>query len=572
MPSIVDYTSIDQESILKNLETYKNSLPNAQEIKDNLDSSAISTILQLMSGTATWLLYYLNINRQESYLSTAKESESIYRIARMFGYNMSRAISPKIQLKYNDVPTIVLKSGDILGTWNDKNLIYFGNSKVIEKGDLITVYIGTYKSKQGQIAQPIDSKVLLETLTAETQSYVDNSLIRFTIGNREYTITKDLEQYIIFNSLIDFTNSPEQTQIFIKDYELGYGLNSILDGTVYTIEWLENDGQETTLKEKDIQPISTFLVNDILSTGTDPESITNVKINSPFYYSTMRRAVTEKDYTYLCRNHSLVRDANCASDKGVSGIWNISLNSTSVFAGNNYSVSINAYNTYSVKATDNDTTESLLNRLASNMNAGGFVTAVVVGQTTLKITNLEAKMDLTIIGSSHFSPAIVITDNETPLCCSLYIYYIRSGQTRDEDTVIFTDDEKLTYGLYIREFKMTGLTIILIPATQVKYDIGLKLELHDPNIIKDNQTIIEYINKQVREIIESNYEFKIAETFNYYELIAKVAQIEITYNNQLIKPIKSIEPNQPKDYPVKDIVLADSEYLIVPNIDITFES
>lgn len=573
MAQIIKNESLDNSEILSNINSYIQTLPNAQDIKETLDNSAIQTINQLNAGTATWMLYYLNRNRLETYLSTATQDTSIYQISKMFGYNVSRAKAPSVQMKYNDIPTIVLTTGTILGKWNNLEIVYIGKSKVLEKGDTVTAYIGKYRTLESQINSTASNKLIVSLLQAQTLETVDNDNIRFTIKDTEYEISKDVEDYVVFGSLIDFTDSQNSTKIYIRDFEFNYGIKNIPDGTQYKIEFLETNGMENELKLKDIQASEGYICSDILSNGSDTESVRKIKENTPFYYSTLRRAVTQKDHTYLAKAHSLIEDANCVTEKGTVGEYEIGLTKSSITVGDKYTVGINSSTTYSVVALENETSSELLTRLIEQLNKGGWVDASLKNNTTIYIKNREARVDLSIVGSSHFKTVTEIVKQVKPPCCTATIYYIRSGQPRDEAEVSLTESEQLEYGLYIKQFKMTGLTIILVPATKIEYNVGLKVELHDPSIEIDGVSIIDIVRQQARDIVDNGYEFRIGKLFSYYEMIASIAQIEVTLDDgSKVKPIKSIEQNQATEYPVKDIQCDYNEYIAIPQIDIKFEN
>lgn len=571
MPSIISSTSISQEQIAKNLTDYKNSLPNAQEIKDDLNSSAISTITQLSAGVASWLLYYLNQTRKETYLSTALQEDSIYYIAKMFGYNMTRALCPQVKLIYNEIPTITLKCGDILGTYNDLDLVYFGKQRIIEKGDEIPVCIGKFKTVSRVIQKEV-SESIVQTLEAEELDYIDNDNIQFMVGNREVTVSRDVEEYIVLGSVIDFTINPKSLNIYIADFKYNYGLQDIADDSTYTINYLETSGQDLSIKMQTVSPNKEYIVSEVLTTGADPEKPQKIKENSPFYYSTLRRAVTLKEYTYLGKAHSLVEDVCAVEDKGTPLVFSVSLKASSVIEGQNYSIGLKNDIIYTIRATKDETVKSLLEAFTTSINNGGWATAEYdVDSRTITITNTDARNTLNPTVSSHFNTPKTIKEQVAPPCCTVYLYYIRSGQTRTGDILIMSDSEKLTYGKYIQSVKCTGTTIILIPATRIQYDIYLKVELHDYNMKINGQAITDYIKEQAEKIIRENFEFRIGQPFYYYEMVAAIAQIEVEYNNQIVTPIKSIEQNHNNMVsPAKDIELDGTQYIVVPTLNIKF--
>lgn len=569
---IVKYDSISQSQILENLEQYKNSLPNANDMKDNLDSSTTQFVMQMMSGVSAWLLYQLNMNRKETYLFDAVKDSSIYTISRVLGYNISRPLCPKVKVRYTGVPTLVLKCGDIIGSCNDYDVIYFGASKIIEKGDEITLDIGKYKESYGVIQDNIDVTGNTKKIAPTELKYIDDNQIRLTIKNREYHISKSVEDFVVFKTPVDFSIDEKSTNIYIRDIQYRYGLYEIPNGSEYKISFIETDGAIDGLGVSDISLEGEYLALEIETTGTAKESTSKIKENVPFYFSTMRRAVTTKDHTYLCKAHSLVQDALCVKEEGTKGQWKVVLKNLPIEPGEQISIGISLTNVYRVTAIENESRAELLKRLAKTITLANWATAKTIDdEEAIVITNNDARVKMNIIVSSNFEEPEILVNNVEPPCCTINVYYIRSGQSRSGEIQNFTDNEQIVYAEYIKTFKLTGLSVILMPATRIQYDITLKITLADSEVKIDDITIMEYVQKEARKILEKSYEYRISHKFNYYEFVAAVAQIEALVEGEVTYPVKSIEPVGSDENPIRDIQLSESEYLVVPNLEIKFE-
>lgn len=567
---IINRESISQQQILENINSFINTLPNANEIKDRLNTSTMSMITQLLAGVGSWQYYYFNVSRRETYLSTATKETSIYNIARMFGYNIRRAKAPGVMLQYDLVPTVVLNTGTVLGKYNDKDLVYFGEPRIIEKGDKIPVYCGSFKSVSGTVDLS-SKKYLYITVKAQTLKYIDDSLLRLTAKDRVYNLTKDVESYIVFKEPVDYSLAANETAIYVRDQEYNYGIEGLITGNTYKLEYLETDGYDPNMSLKGVEAETGYLPYEVITVGTTAESAEKIKSIAPLYYSTLRRAVTEKDYNYLSKSHSLIEDCKIYKENGVPGEWVISIQDDhSIITGESFTINIQDETAYLTKAIEGDTKDAILRRLSTVANRGGWVECSVK-ESKLYMKNKDTRVALDVVCSSQFNEVEEKTKQVNPPCCTLTLYYIRQGQTREGDIIIFTEQEKKEYAQFLTEFKMTGTTIILQPAVRIQYDISLIVTLHDPTIVTSTgKTILEYFIEKARQILRDTYEFKVQEKFNYYDYIALITQIEYDDGVKNIQIVKAIVPNQSDLYPLKDIELNYDEYLVVPNLNIKF--
>lgn len=559
---------MSQDQILANILSFVETLPNKNEIKDQLNSSTMSVIYQLLAGMGVFSQYKYNQMRRETYLSTATKSSSIQLISKQLGYNISRANAPAISMIYQAIPTIVLKSGDVIGKYKDSDIVYFGATRFIEKGDRVTAYLGDYQTKTGTV-QDINAELVVEVSPISKKS-VDNTLLSFTSKGSQYDISKDLERYVILRVVADFSNNSTSTSLYIRDTEFGYGLTDLSDGDTYEIAWIESDGYNPSLSISNINGASdVWLPYEVLSYGSDPELDSKVQRLAPFYYSTMRRAVTEQDYTYLCKAHSYIRDCYAQTESGTKGKWQmVAKTGASIVEGTSYQIQIQPNTAYRYQAKSGDTLDVVLDSIIKRCNEGGWISVTRTGQV-LTITATSAREDITPVGSTGiFGVATEITAHVVPPCCTIDIFYILSGQTRTGEVLSMTEYEQLQYAKYLETFKMAGKTMVLSPAKKVEKTISLKIGVKDRTLIDDSGvSVADYIKTKAREIVESNYEFQLNKEFNYAEMIASITKITMTKDFNEVQPITSCEANQG----VFNLEALPDTYYVFPDIEITFE-
>lgn len=572
MAQIIKYNSISQEQILANIQSFVQTLPNYNEIKDQLNSSTLMVIYQILAGVSTFNLYNYNKMRQETYLSTATMPSSIQHIAKQFGYNISRAGAPRVEMIYQGIPTIVLKSGDIVGTFKGYNLTYFGVTRFIEKGDKITAYLGDYQTKTGSVVGA-NPEVIIDVAPVSKKS-VDRDMITFSAKGVNYTVQKDIEKFIIYGMIADFSTDNHSTKLYVADSEFNYGVQDLVDGDNYEVAWIETDGYNPNISISSINGTDNlWLPNRVLSYGSDAESDEKIKKLTPFYYSTMRRAVTEQDYTYLTKNHSLIKDCYAQTESGTKGKWQIIVKqNAAVREGESYQIQLNAESIYKYQAQKGDSLDYVVKMVVRRMQEGGWVVAELVNNGGTNVINIEAistKEDFYPVGSSTiFNTTTEITKHIIAPCCTIDIFYIHANQTKEGEVLSLTEDEQLTLAKQIETFKMAGKTIVLAPATKVNKQIALKVKVKDRTLIDENGTgVAEYILQKAKEILARDYEFQLNVGFSYAEFIASVTKITMAKDFNEYQPIISCVAGQ-------DIFNLDAKadtYYVFDNVIISFE-
>lgn len=531
---------MSQDQILQNIISFVDTLPNANEIKDQLNSSTMMVIYQLLAGMGVFSLYKYNQMRRETYLSTATMSSSIQFIAKQLGYNISRANAPVIEMLYQGIPTLTIKSGDVIGNYNGANITYFGDTLFVEKGDKIKAYLGDYNTKQGTV-QAIDNELVID-ITPSIKKSVDNTLLAFTAKNTKYDISKVIENYIIYHSLVDFSIDSTSTRLYVKDEDFSYGTDNLTDGDNYEVSWIETDGYNPNITISSINGATKdWLPYSVVSYGSDSELDSKVQRLAPFYYSTMRRAVTEQDYTYLCKAHSYIRDCYAQTESGIKGKWQmIAKQGASISAGTVYQLQIQPNTSYRYTANEGDTLDDVLTAIITRANQGGWI-KIERSNLVLTISATSSREAITPVGTtSILNPATEITTHVVPPCCTIDIFYILSAQTRLGDILVMTEYEQLQYAKHLETFKMAGKTMVLSPAKRVDNTLKLKIDVSDRTLIDDNGVgVADYIIQKVREIVERDYEFQLNTAFNYAELIASITKITLTKDFNEYQPIIS---------------------------------
>ena len=125
--SQVDFQAYDFDSIRTALVEYiRTNFP--ENFNDYTESSEFIAILELLAFLSTSISFRMDVNTRENFLETAERRDSVFKLARMLGYNPKRNIPASGLMKVVSISTTE-PLADSLGnqinnrtvTWNDAN-------------------------------------------------------------------------------------------------------------------------------------------------------------------------------------------------------------------------------------------------------------------------------------------------------------------------------------------------------------------------------------------------------------------------------------------------------------------
>ena len=179
--SQVDFQAYDFDSIRSALVEYiRTNFP--ENFNDYIESSEFIAILELLAFLSTSISFRMDVNTRENFLETAERRDSVFKLARMLGYNPKRNLPASGLMKLSAVTTsepLVDSQGIQLANqkifWDDAN-----NPDSYEQ--FITVLNSAMSStnrftapvKSGKIAGINTEKYLLNTVIGSPASYSFN--------------------------------------------------------------------------------------------------------------------------------------------------------------------------------------------------------------------------------------------------------------------------------------------------------------------------------------------------------------------------------------------------------------
>ena len=556
--AIIDLKHIDYKTIQNDLYDYLKTRDDFAKIEKTLGSN-LDMFLSVISGYATYNSYKYKRMREETYLDTAKLDTSIFHLAKTFGFNIKRPFAPMIEIVYNDIPTIELSPGQILGNYGNYDIVYLGKLRVIEKGDKIPVYIGNVNFID---YTPVNNVEYIDIKPNLLQAIHNELWILYDKGFD--LITKSLEDYLVYKVPADFSNTNYSTTALLYDLDNYFGNVDLKDQNI-KIYYLETNGEiDIDINAVDID--KRFYPSKILTKGGRGHTVEEIRKQVPFYFQSLRRMVTAKDHKYILESIEFLKSVSVERDNGLPKIYKISLKDTCLV--NNVlpydrTFKVNIYNKiHTVNLTQGMTEDEIVLAIKNNIENNRNINVNIDSQNNLIVSTIDGKLiDEFFIDFIDCDFTIeVIDEGKRPLCCTINIYYIK--QDTIDDPILLTDYELQIISDKIYPFKMVGTKLLFIPAQPIKKDLSIKIRLTDYKYFEE--TKLEILN------IVKSYELQLDKDFLYGEFLSRVANIKLydTEEMKYINPITYIEPNQT----MFDITIDNKYYLKFENVDVTIAS
>lgn len=557
--NIIDNKSTSFKDIEDNIHDYLSSLENWEDIQDALPGSNLTIITNMLAGYASYLSYKNKMMREETYLTTAKLSTSVYNIAKVFGYTINRHSAPSMDIRYDGFDTLTIKSGDVFGKYNDYEVIYFGVNDIIEHGEVINVQVGKYVART-ETAELINNICELELLPDFLVS-IDNQNMHIKVNDIEKDISKLIEDYIVYNKIVEYSHDIFSTKLMIADNTNKYGTPISKNDTI-DIEYIETDGYDELLTVRNVVIIENWTPIEITHQGSQGDSLEKIKNLAPLYYSTMRRMVTEEDHRYIIEAHPYIKSAFAEREKGISYETIITMDPSGLNDDGVYSFNLGSfYYNYTSISGGADTLADVIENLYTKVKRNNTLT-ISFNDTQLIIKSNDARNDnipkfIYESQTQSFAKNEFQVENIKPQCCTVNVWYIKHDTVTDPITLTYHEQDLLSD--YLADFKLVGMRILMAPASVIYKDINIKIKLSE-NIFYDE------VKTKFLQIL-NNYELKLNTKFSYGDLLAEVANISIINDGTLLYPVISIIPNQE----IFDISAYKDQYIKFNNIELVNE-
>ena len=298
-------------------------------LKDNADKYPVFTgyagstqnqLLDMASGVAAYLAYKYMFSQRETSLSTCVLQESRYLNAWDMGYNINRTRAPQVSLRYSGAEKLVIRSGDIFGTFPYRglsyDLIYFGTTRTLFQNDTFQVAIGKFGKVEGSFLQMDFNKTVALSIYPDVGQTIDDAQLKVYVNDVEKEWVDDGQDFLTNPVVWAVTRHPLDTSKGIGIEAtfwvptLSYGLE-VLKTDEYRIEYISSAGRIPQLADitSSASMKDSFDIFSVLSEGANEEDASQVKTMAPLYAVTAGRAVTEKDYSGILSKHAFIFSA-----------------------------------------------------------------------------------------------------------------------------------------------------------------------------------------------------------------------------------------------------------------------
>lgn len=306
------------------------------------EGSNLATLLTSM----TYLVSMLNVNTaaniNEMLLPLARKRENILEGARLLGYEPSHKKSYRYTLTLTLKETISFENKILIEkyakfTSGEKNYYYFGDEPI----EIFGAFGSTFKIevKEGtlytfetdeNLAYTIQGTYIVGNPVPVADSYIDIP----------YTDVEDdgIELYLSYtdsyaNNRVDekWTKTTQfmidkdsiMNKVFLRKDDIDYNLprlyfnyaglgNTLTIGTIIKAYVLTSNGSkgycgsEFTTEDSNLTSAVTISY-ELLSQGSDEESIQSIKDNAPIFFNSANRVITTMDYESFCNRQSTIK-------------------------------------------------------------------------------------------------------------------------------------------------------------------------------------------------------------------------------------------------------------------------
>jgi|TARA_R110002153_G_scaffold34611_5_gene103413 hypothetical protein len=194
--SKVDFQAYDFDTMRSAMVDYiRTNYP--ENFNDFIESSEFVSIIELLAFLSQSLAFRMDVNTRENFLETAERRDSVFKLARMLGYNPKRNLPASGLLKLVSVRTSEPLT-DSLGTSLSNKTIYWDDSNNSQSYEQFITVMNAAMSRTNQFTAPIKSGTVGNI---PTELYQLNSPINSPIvHNVNITSTGTKRQFNVVNA------------------------------------------------------------------------------------------------------------------------------------------------------------------------------------------------------------------------------------------------------------------------------------------------------------------------------------------------------------------------------------
>lgn len=230
--SQINFRAYDYDSIRTSLVEYvRTNFP--ENFNDYIESSEFIAIIELLAYLSQSLAFRMDLNSRENFLETAERRDSVFKLARMLGYNPKRNIAASGLMKLTAVRTTE-PLNDSLGNPLNNSTVYWDDANNAQSYEQFITILNAAMTSSNRFASPSKSGTVGGV---PSELYQINTPIGSPLAyNFTLNVNGSTKAFNVVNpDLIDngyfFERHPDPTNLFNLIYRNdGLGLNSVNTG------------------------------------------------------------------------------------------------------------------------------------------------------------------------------------------------------------------------------------------------------------------------------------------------------------------------------------------------------
>ena len=156
--SKIDFQAYDYDTIRKALVDYvRTNYP--ENFNDYIESSEFVAIIELLAYLSQSIAFRMDVNTRENFLETAERRDSVFKLARMLGYNPKRNLPASGLMKITSIKTTEPLI-DSLGNDLNNRTIYWDDSNNAQSYEQFVTIMNSAMSKTNRFTSPLKSGIV----------------------------------------------------------------------------------------------------------------------------------------------------------------------------------------------------------------------------------------------------------------------------------------------------------------------------------------------------------------------------------------------------------------------------
>jgi hypothetical protein len=288
------------------------------EITDYTDSNLLMVIVNIFSGVAEMINYYIDRLAKEVFLGTAERYSSAIKIAKLINYRVRAAISPQVTLTFtaidgDDLPVLVtdpggllIPAGTIVKDSNGLSWVTYNDKYILPN----TSYVNVSARQRTQVSSQLGVSAGIPNEAFELPAGYEDETLEISLGSPTFTRV-DTFAFSLPTSKHFTVERREDGLMYVVFGDGIKGMKLTLGDKVESTYYLTRGktgnttpiGEISTLESEITIPSQTNTISAISVTnkalpagGTDIEGLEDIQKYAPLHLRTLDRAVTKQDY------------------------------------------------------------------------------------------------------------------------------------------------------------------------------------------------------------------------------------------------------------------------------------